>query len=237
MASISRAAARDLARWISTVLPRRRYGTMTATWGMSNPDYESEWEEEPQLMMATLESETPGLGLVFIGSPATEKHVYATRLAKILDVPCISMASLLRMELNPSSRIYKKIANAVNQGKPVPEETLPELVLERIEQGYLRGETGFILDGIPRTSTQAEILDQNQDIDLVVNFKSMNDINLESARNHAWEHKHSTRRQLEEYYRNKNKLLDLQVADDPAETWQGLLAALNLQHIDDTFVV
>lgn len=36
---------------------------------------------------------------------------------------------------------------------------------------------------------------------------------------------------LEEYYRKQKKLLDFQVAGGPAETWQGLLAALQLQHM------
>lgn len=46
------------------------------------------------------------------------------------------------------------------------------LLSRRLEEGYYRGETGFILEGIPRTRVQAEILDQFADIDLVLNFKS-----------------------------------------------------------------
>lgn len=36
---------------------------------------------------------------------------------------------------------------------------------------------------------------------------------------------------LEEYYRKQKKLLVFEVAGGPAETWQGLLAALHLQHM------
>ena len=37
---------------------------------------------------------------------------------------------------------------------------------------------------------------------------------------------------LEDYYKTKSKLVDIQVTDAPGETWQGLLAALQLQHIN-----
>ncbi|KAL5991086.1 hypothetical protein ACLOJK_011992 [Asimina triloba] len=91
-----------------------------------------------------------------------------------------------------------KIANAVNEGKLVPEDIIFGLLSKRLEEGYHRGETGFILDGLPRTQIQAvsmryshcqtdvvvgpsdvvkkqEILDQIADIDLVVNFKCNKD--------------------------------------------------------------
>lgn len=37
---------------------------------------------------------------------------------------------------------------------------------------------------------------------------------------------------LEEYYRKQKKLLDFHVAGAPGETWQGLLTALHLQHMN-----
>jgi hypothetical protein len=43
----------------------------------------------------------------------------------------------------------------VNEGKLVPEEIIFTLLSRRLEEGYCRGETGFILDGIPRTRMQA----------------------------------------------------------------------------------
>lgn len=48
-----------------------------------------------------------------------------------------------------------KIASAVNEGKLVPEDVVFGLLSKRLEEGYCRGESGFILDGIPRTIFQA----------------------------------------------------------------------------------
>ncbi|KAG9447155.1 hypothetical protein H6P81_013283 [Aristolochia fimbriata] len=207
-----------------------------------------------------------GVHWVLIGTAGAQKHLCAQRLAKLLEVPHISMGSLVRQELNPRSSLYKQIASAVNQGKLVPEEVIFGLLSRRLEEGYYKGETGFILDGIPRTRVQAEILDQIADIDLVVNFKceecmfvggvcsccgqSMNigalnpcslgprmkpsavlseeqDAIKEKFRIYAEQSK-----PLEDYYRKQRKLLDFKVAGAAGETWQGLLHALHLQHMD-----
>ncbi|KAL8154180.1 hypothetical protein V2J09_011940 [Rumex salicifolius] len=105
----------------------------------------------------------------FIGDPSTKKHVYADMISKLLEVPHISIASLVRQELRPSSVLYKEvrilksvsnfelcpIANAISHGKLVPESIVFGFLSKRLEDGYQRGETGFILDGLPRTRLQA----------------------------------------------------------------------------------
>jgi adenylate kinase family enzyme len=48
-----------------------------------------------------------------------------------------------------------QIANSVNEGRLVPEDIIFGLLTKRLEDGYNKGETGFILDGIPRTCMQA----------------------------------------------------------------------------------
>ncbi|XP_031480122.1 probable adenylate kinase 7, mitochondrial [Nymphaea colorata] len=119
-----------------------------------------------------------GVQWVFIGNPGVEKSAYAGRLARLLSVPHISMGSLVRSELVPSrhgSLLSKQIANALNEGKLLPDNIILGLLSKRLEQGYYRGETGFILDGFPRTRIQAEILDHMAEIDLVVNFKCTED--------------------------------------------------------------
>jgi len=229
-------------------------------------EYESEiWRNRNRTIDETEGSETGrGVQWVIMGDPLAKKHVYAERLSKLLHVPHISMGSLVRQELHPLSSLYKQIANAVNQGKLVPEDIIFGLLSKRLEEGYSRGETGFILDGIPRTRIQAEILDQIADIDLVVNFKCAEDFLLNqhlrtgiyspgkeflsmssksgypssssSDTEVAWKDKlrvHAEQsKPLEDYYRQQKKLLDFQAAGAPGETWQGLLAALHLQHMN-----
>ncbi|CAI0457549.1 unnamed protein product, partial [Linum tenue] len=172
-----------------------------------------------------------GVQWVLIGDPGAKKSLYAEKLSQVLEVPHISMGTLLRQELSPRSALYKLISNAVNEGKLVPEEVIFGLLSKRLEEGYSKGESGFILDGIPKTRMQAEILDQIADIDLVVNFKSAeqqllkrNYVGLGHSPSVVFQGK-----AVEDYYREQRKLLDFQVPGGPGETWQGLLAALHLK--------
>ena len=116
------------------------------------------------------------------------------------------------------------------------------LLSKRLEEGYCRGETGFILDGIPRTTIQAEILDQIADIDLVLNLKcrdektyviSTQDLHSMPTPGHFEKLQAYTEQMkpVEEYYKHQKKLVNFQVAGAPGDTWEGLLAALQLQHM------
>ncbi|XP_073294103.1 probable adenylate kinase 7, mitochondrial [Primulina huaijiensis] len=251
----------------------RRYGSAAAV--QLDYDYDDVEDQVQRKGMEDLEEwETVGRGVqwVIMGDPMVNRHVYAERLAKLLEVPHISMGSLVRQELNPNSPLYKQIASSVNQGKLVPEDVIFGLLSKRLEEGYCRGESGFILDGIPRTRVQAEILDQVADIDLVLNLKcsdeflvkkpvgngiyspapefhrmSNSGFNLSfhpeagrlqpsiSKSDAVWKEKlrmHTElRKPVEEYYKQQKKLLDFQVAGAPGDTWPGLLAALQLQHM------
>lgn len=108
---------------------------------------------------------------VFLGCPGVGKGTYATRLSKLLDVPHISTGDLVRDELASSGSLSPKIAEIVNSGKLLSDEIIVDLLSKRLEAGEAKGESGFILDGFPRTVRQAEILEGVIDIDLVVNLK------------------------------------------------------------------
>ncbi|XP_042482636.1 probable adenylate kinase 7, mitochondrial [Macadamia integrifolia] len=178
-------AATHLARRIGLSPNLRSFGAAAAVELEDDFDYYDDGDYElsrDRLRLATMNDsdgsiEGRGVQWVFIGNPGAKKRVYAEKLSKLLQVPHISMGTLVRQELNPRSSPYKQgwIANAVNEGKLVPEDIIFGLLSKRLQEGYYRGETGFILDGIPRTRIQAEILDQIADIDLVVNFRCTED--------------------------------------------------------------
>ncbi|KAL4367173.1 hypothetical protein GQ457_05G019320 [Hibiscus cannabinus] len=188
-----------------------------------------------------------GVQWVLIGEPGVKRHAYAERLSKLLEIPHISMGSLIREELDPYSSLYKQIANAVNEGKLVPEDVVFALLSKRLEEGSYGGENGFILDGIPRTTIQAEILDQIADIDLVVNFKCSEEYMLKTSSESELLHIGNSKdvrsslkkkvrayseqvKSLEDYYSKQKKLLNFQLAGASGDAWQGLLAALHLQN-------
>ncbi|KAK7311371.1 hypothetical protein RJT34_09477 [Clitoria ternatea] len=228
--------------------PKRALGSAAAV------QYHYDDDEEECMPRGMLDSQgcTPERGVqwVMIGEPGVKRHMFAQRLSKLLQVPHISMSTLLSQDLNPCSSLYQQIANALDHGKLVPEEIIFGLLSKRLDDRYYRGETGFILDGFPRTRMQAEILDHISSVDLVVNFKCSNEdlvkknlgvrnIFMPSSRSptkqvqdeHVQNHTNECKL-LEDYYRKQKKLLNFEVAGGAGETWQGLLAALHLQHIN-----
>ncbi|KAF5733797.1 adenylate kinase 6 chloroplastic [Tripterygium wilfordii] len=108
---------------------------------------------------------------IFLGCPGVGKGTYASRLSNLLDVPHIATGDLVREELSSSGPLASQLAEIVNQGKLVSDEIIINLLSKRLEAGEAKGESGFILDGFPRTIRQAEILEGVTNIDLVINLK------------------------------------------------------------------
>ncbi|THF99800.1 hypothetical protein TEA_001693 [Camellia sinensis var. sinensis] len=108
---------------------------------------------------------------VFLGCPGVGKGTYAGRLSHLLRVPHISTGDLVREELSSLGPHSSQLAEIVNQGKLVSDEIIINLLSKRLEAEEAKGQSGFILDGFPRTIRQAEILEGVMDIDLVVNLK------------------------------------------------------------------
>ncbi|KAK8987144.1 hypothetical protein V6N11_055457 [Hibiscus sabdariffa] len=123
--------------------------------------------------LGTLKREPKGRNVqwAFLGCPGVGKGTYASRLSNLLGVPHIATGDLVRDELASSGPLSSQLKEIVNQGKLVSDEIIIDLLSKRLEKGEAKGESGFILDGFPRTVRQAEILEGVTDIDLVINLK------------------------------------------------------------------
>ncbi|XP_004307433.1 PREDICTED: probable adenylate kinase 6, chloroplastic [Fragaria vesca subsp. vesca] len=108
---------------------------------------------------------------VFLGCPGVGKGTYASKLSTLLGVPHIATGDLVRDELSSKGPLAHQLEEVVNQGKLVSDEIIIDLLSKRLEDSAAKGETGFILDGFPRTIRQAEILEGVTEIDLVINLK------------------------------------------------------------------
>lgn len=91
----------------------RAYGSAAAVQLDYYDDYDHYELEEPHRNgTAAEESEGSvserGVQWVIMGDPMAKRHVYAERLSKLLDVPHISLATLVRQELHPHSSLYKQ---------------------------------------------------------------------------------------------------------------------------------
>lgn len=112
MAGLSRLRA-AAALQLRQIARSRAYGSAAAA--QLQYDYDEECDlhgqaSEPMLRLDSAGSPPRrGVQWVLIGDPGVKKHVYADNLSKLLEVPHISMGSLVRQELSPRSALYKQV--------------------------------------------------------------------------------------------------------------------------------
>ena len=100
---------------------------------------------------------TQELRLVLFGPPGAGKGTQAQLLRDRWQVAHISSGDLFRRNLQEQTPLGLKAAEYMNQGVLVPDEVTIDIVLEKVLS--LNGEDGFILDGFPRNTNQAQVLE------------------------------------------------------------------------------
>ncbi len=108
------------------------------------------------------------MNFVFLGPPGVGKGTMASRLAERAGIPQISTGDMLRAHMRNATRLGLEAQGYVSRGDLVPDEVVIGMVKERLEEADCKN--GYILDGFPRTLSQAEALDRIADIDMVVSL-------------------------------------------------------------------
>lgn len=112
--------------------------------------------------------------LVLVGPPGAGKGTQAERLAAHLDVPHISTGDLFRANLGQETELGLEAKKYMDAGDLVPDEVTVAMVRDRLTHDDAA--KGFLLDGFPRTRSQADsfaqILDERGEaLDAVVEFQ------------------------------------------------------------------
>jgi adenylate kinase len=97
-------------------------------------------------------------GVIFLGPPGSGKGTQAAILADLLKIPHISTGEILRQAIANSTPLGQKANGYMARGELVPNDLILDLVRERLHQGDVG--KGWILDGFPRSVSQATFLDQ-----------------------------------------------------------------------------
>lgn len=105
---------------------------------------------------ASRNEKTVGLVILF-GPPGAGKGTQAKRLAEIYAIPQISTGDILRENVARGTELGKKAKSIMEHGDLVPDQLVCDMVSERLKSADCN--RGCILDGFPRTVTQAERLD------------------------------------------------------------------------------
>jgi len=94
--------------------------------------------------------------VVLVGPPGAGKGTQAVVLAGKLGVPHISTGDLFRGHIAEQTALGAEVKRYLDSGKLVPDSVTNEMVRERISEPDAAA--GFLLDGFPRNTAQADVL-------------------------------------------------------------------------------
>jgi adenylate kinase len=97
--------------------------------------------------------------IVLLGPPGAGKGTQAQIIAGRIGVPAISTGDIFRANVSGQTELGRKAKTYMDAGNLVPDEITVAMVRERLAEPDAKA--GFLLDGFPRTITQAEQLRQS----------------------------------------------------------------------------
>jgi len=96
--------------------------------------------------------------IVLLGAPGAGKGTQAKKLVEKYGTPQVSTGDLLRAAVASGTALGKEAKSFMDKGELVPDRVVLGMVEERLKQDDCK--KGYILDGFPRNTSQAEALDK-----------------------------------------------------------------------------
>jgi len=114
------------------------------------------------------------VNLIFLGPNGAGKGTQARLLQQRQGIPQISTGDMLRAAIAKGSNLGKEAEGNVSAGDLVPDAVMIGIIAERLQQPDVQ--SGFVLDGFPRTIAQAEALEAvlaglNRRLDRLIYFE------------------------------------------------------------------
>ncbi|AMX00478.1 adenylate kinase [Rummeliibacillus stabekisii] len=98
------------------------------------------------------------MNIVLMGLPGAGKGTQADKIVEKYGIPHISTGDMFRAAIQNGTELGLQAKSFMDQGALVPDEVTIGIVRERLSEADC--DKGFLLDGFPRTTAQAEALDQ-----------------------------------------------------------------------------
>jgi adenylate kinase len=109
------------------------------------------------------------MNIVLLGAPGAGKGTQAAKIVNDFEITHISTGEIFRKNIKEKTPLGEKAQSYINEGKLVPDDIVIEMMRERLIQQDCQ--KGFLLDGFPRTTVQAEALSKIVNIHAVLNLQ------------------------------------------------------------------
>jgi len=157
------------------------------------------------------------LNVLLLGPQGAGKGTQAKRIAAEYGIPHIASGEILRAEMAAGTELGNRVKEVYDRGDLVSDDLMIELIRNRLEQPD--AENGFVLDGFPRTTVQAEALDSilsdiGRTFSVIFALQLPDEVAFERLRrraeleNRADDTDEAIRRRLEHYHRETEPLIE-----------------------------
>lgn len=179
--------------------------------------------------------------LVILGPPGAGKGTQAEMISESLGIPHVSTGDLFRANISEGTSIGLEAKKYLDAGDLVPSQITVDMVKARVQEPDATN--GFILDGFPRSTEQADALteilsESGTSLDAVLSFVVDEDVVVERmlARGRADDTEDVIRNRMQVYVKETSPLLDyygdqvtvIDAVGDVGEVHQRVLRALNV---------
>jgi adenylate kinase len=111
---------------------------------------------------------------IIIGPQGAGKGTQAQLLCADYDFVHISIGDLFRWNMAHHTKLAARVTRIMSEGRLVPDDIVEEVVRQRLEEHDWN--YGFVLDGFPRTRSQAEYLFENWNLDRAIYLDIPDDV-------------------------------------------------------------
>jgi adenylate kinase len=157
------------------------------------------------------------LNILLLGPQGAGKGTQAKRISDEYGIPHIASGEILRAEMDAGTELGLRVKDVYDRGDLVSDDLMIELIRTRLDQADT--ESGFVLDGFPRTTPQAEALETmfgeiGRTFSVVFALQIPDEVAYERLRRRAEiegrqdDTDEAIRRRLENYHRETEPLIE-----------------------------